>query len=144
MKIGISLVVFCIVALTGGIAVAQQKGPAEVTAERIARTVSDDCKSEIETYCKNVTAGEGRVLACLYAYEDKLPAQCEYALYDAVAQLQHFISSMTYAVNECRDDLKKFCSNIKFGEGRVLQCLNKNEAKISSRCKQALKETELR
>lgn len=144
MKIGISLVVFCIVALTGEIAVAEQKGPAEAAVERVARTVADDCKSEIETYCKNVTAGDGRVLACLYAYEDKLSARCEYALYDAVAQLEHAISSLAYAVNECRDDLTKFCSNIKFGEGRVLQCLDKNSAKVSNRCKQALKDTGLK
>jgi hypothetical protein len=59
MKIGISLVVFCIVALTGGIAVAEQKGPAEAAAEKIVQTVADGCKAELETYCKNVTAGEG-------------------------------------------------------------------------------------
>jgi len=144
MKIGISLVVFCIVALTEGIAVAEQKGPAEVMAEKMVQTVADGCKTEIETYCKNVTVGEGRVLACLYAYEDKLSAQCEYTLYDVIAQLTYAISSLAYAVNECRNDLTKFCSSIKFGEGRVLQCLDKNNSQVSSRCKQALKETGLK
>ena len=144
MKIGISLVVFCIVALTGGIAVAEQKGPAEAAAEKIVQTVADGCKTELETYCKDVTVGEGRVLACLYAYEDKLSARCEYAFYDAVAQLQHAITTVTYVANECREDLTKFCSNIKIGEGRVLQCLDKNSSKVSSRCKQALKDTGLK
>ncbi len=144
MKIGISLVVFCIVALTGGIAVAEQKGPAEAMADKMVKTVADGCKTEIETYCKNVTVGEGRVLACLYAYEDKLPVQCQYALYDTVWQLEEAIFSLAYVVSECRDDLTKFCSNIQFGEGRVLQCLDKNDAKVSSRCKQALKETGLK
>jgi cysteine rich repeat protein len=144
MKIGISLVVFCIVALTGGIAAAEQKGPAEAAAEKIVQTVADGCKTELETYCKNVTVGEGRVLACLYAYEDKLSARCEYALYDASAQLERAITTVTYVANECRDDLTKFCSNIKIGEGRVLQCLDKNSSKVSSRCKQALKDTGLK
>jgi hypothetical protein len=144
MKIGISLVVFCIVALTGGIAVAGQKGPAEAAAEKIVQTVADGCKAELETYCKNVTAGEGRVLACLYAYEDKLSARCEYALYDASAQLEHAINTVTYVANECRDDMMKLCSDIKTGEGRVLQCLDKNSSKVSSRCKQALKDTGLK
>ncbi len=144
MKIGISLVVFFIVALTGGIAVAEQKGPAEAAAEKIVQTVTDGCKAEIENYCKNVTVGEGRVLACLYAYEDKLSARCEYALYDAAAQLQHAITTMTYVGNECRDDLAKFCSDIKPGQGRVLQCIDKNDAKISQRCKQALKDSGLK
>ncbi len=144
MKIGICLVVFCIVAPVGGNAVAEQKGPAEAAAEKIVQTVTDGCKAEIETFCKNVTVGEGRVLACLYAYEDKLSARCEYALYDAAAQLQHAITTVTYVANECRDDLTKFCSNIKIGEGRVLQCLDKNSSKVSSRCKQALKDTGLK
>ncbi len=144
MKIGISLAVFCIIALTGSIAVAEQKGPDEAVAEKMAQTVVSGCKTEIETYCKNVTVGQGRVLACLYAYEDKLQAECVYALYDAIAQLEYTLSSLVYTINECRDDLTKFCSNIKFGEGRVLQCLDKNSSKISSRCKQALKDTGLK
>jgi hypothetical protein len=141
MKIGISLVAFCIITLMGGIALADQKGPAEVAAEKIVQTVADGCKVEIETYCKSVTVGEGRVLACLYAYEDKLSAPCEYALYDASAQLQHAVTTLSYVVNECRDDLSKFCSDIKPGQGRLLQCLDKNDAKVSQRCKQALKDT---
>ncbi len=144
MKIGISLAVFCIIALTGSIAVAEQKGPAEAAAEKIVRTVADGCKAEIETYCKNVMAGEGRVLACLYAYEDKLSARCEYALYDAAAQLQHAVTTLTYVANECRDDLEKFCSDIRPGQGRLLQCIDKNDAKVSQRCKQALKDAGLK
>jgi len=144
MKIGIGMVMLCIVALTGGHAVAEQKGPAEAAAAKIVQTVADGCKTEIETYCKDVTVGEGRVLACLYAYEDKLSAQCESALYDSAAQLQYAVTTMAYAVNECRDDLTKLCSDIKFGEGRVLQCLDKNSEKVSSRCKKALKETGLK
>jgi len=51
-------------------------------------TVANGCKAELEKYCKNVTPGEGRVLACLYAYGDKLSGRCEYALYDASVQLE--------------------------------------------------------
>ena len=144
MKIVIGLVAFCVVTLLGGVAVAEQKGPAESAAEKIVQTVADGCKAEIETYCKNVTVGEGRVLACLYAHEDKLSARCEYALYDAAAQLQRAISTLTYVVNECQYDLTKFCSDIKPGQGRLLQCIDKNDAKVSQRCKEALKSTGLR
>ncbi len=34
----------------------------------LVKTVADGCKTELETYCKNVTLGEGRILACLFAY----------------------------------------------------------------------------
>jgi hypothetical protein len=42
--------------------------------------VLDGCNSELAQYCAEVTPGEGRLLACLYAHEDKLSGQCERAL----------------------------------------------------------------
>jgi hypothetical protein len=130
-KISISLVVLGCMLLLGGMALAEQ-GPVEIVAE--------GCKKDIETYCKGVTPGEGRVLACLYAYQDKLSNRCEYALYDAAAQLEKAINALTYLANECRDDLKTFCSDVKPGEGRLIQCIEKNKEKISARCKQAIKD----
>ena len=106
--------------------------------------VAKGCEKEIKKYCKDVTPGEGRGLACLYAYEDKLSGQCEYALYDAAVQLERAVAALSYTVNECRDDLKKYCSDIKPGEGRLLQCIEKNDAKVSKRCKQAMKDTGLK
>ena len=138
------MVVIGMVLVFGGVASAQQKGPAEAVAQGIVDSVKKGCDKELKTYCKDVTPGEGRVLACLYAYEDKLSGQCEYALYDAAVQLQRAVEALSYAVNECRDDLTKFCSDIKPGEGRLLQCLDKNNSKVSKRCKQALKDTGLK
>ncbi len=114
------------------------------SAEGLIDSVAKGCDKELKSYCREVTPGEGRVLACLYAFSDKLSGQCEYALYDAAAQLERVVNALAYAANECRDDLKTYCSDIKPGEGRLLQCLQKNDAKINKRCKQALKETGLK
>ena len=111
-RIMLCMVVFCIVTLVAGIAVAQQKDPAGAVAMGVVKTVAEGCKTELETYCKNVTPGEGRGLACLYAYEDKLSNRCEYALYDAMAQLERAVNALSYAVNECRDDLKAYWSDV--------------------------------
>jgi hypothetical protein len=112
--------------------------------QKLIESVAKGCEKELKTYCKDVTPGEGRVLACLYAHEDKLSGQCEYALYDAAAQLERALNALSYAANECRDDLTKFCSDIKPGGGRLMQCIDKNDAKVSKRCKQALKDTGLK
>lgn len=125
------VVVFCIVAVAGS-ASAQQA---------LVETLAKGCEKELTTYCKDVTMGEGRGLACLYAYSDKLSAQCEYALYDAAAQLERALTALTYVANECRTELKTYCSETKPGEGRLLQCLDKNSAKASKRCSAALQET---
>jgi hypothetical protein len=109
--------------------------------EGLIDSVAKGCEKELNTFCKGVTPGEGRVLACLYAYSDKLSGQCEYALFDAAVQLERAVAALSYLANECRDDLMTFCSAINPGEGRLLQCIEKNDAKVSERCKQALKDT---
>ena len=64
-------------------------------AEDVIETVAKGCEKELTSYCKDVTPGEGRILACLYAHSDKLTGQCEYALYDAAAQLERFVAALT-------------------------------------------------
>jgi hypothetical protein len=110
----------------------------------LVQTVADGCKKELDTYCKDVTPGQGRVLACLYAHSDKLSGQCEYALYDAAAQLERAVAALSYVVNECRDDLETLCSDVPAGEGRLMNCLEKNDKKVSERCKQAMKDVGLK
>ena len=123
--------------LSMGIAGANaQQGPIE--------TVANGCKTEIQTYCSKVIPGQGRILACLYAHGDKVSARCEYAVYDAAAQLERAVAALSYVANECDADLEKFCETVAPGQGRLLECLEKNDKKVSSRCKQALKDVGLK
>ncbi len=110
----------------------------------LLETVVNGCKAELEKYCSNVTPGEGRLLACLYAYEDKLSGRCEYALYDAASRLERVVTALAYTANECSSDLKQYCAGVAAGEGRLLECLQKNDAKVSKRCKQARKDVGLK
>ena len=110
--------------------------------EDLVKQVVDGCKVELEKYCKDVTPGERRVLACLYARSDKLSSKCEYALYDAAVQLERAVAALAYVANECDADLEKLCSAVKPGEGRLINCLQKNEKQVSNRCKQAVKKVE--
>lgn len=112
--------------------------------QSLVETVANGCKVEIEDYCKAVTPGQGRVLACLYAHGDKLSGQCEFALYDAAAQLERAVAALSYVVNECAADLDQLCQDVRAGEGRLLECLEKNDPKVSSRCKQALENVGLK
>jgi cysteine rich repeat protein len=129
------MVVIGIVLVFSGGASAQQS---------LIESVAKGCEKEIKTYCKDVTPGEGRVLACLYAYWNRLSDQCDYALYDAASQLSRAVATLSFVVNECRDELKTYCADIHPGEGRLIQCLDRNDAKVSKRCKQALKDTGLK
>lgn len=110
----------------------------------IVETVAKGCETELNTYCKGVTPGEGRILSCLYAYGDKISGQCEFALYDAAAQLERFVAALSYVANECGDDIDEYCANVEMGEGRILACLEAQGTKIQGRCDQALKDVGLK
>lgn len=139
----ILLAAFCL-ALSMNACAAPKKPEAQPAPSAAAQgpmtTFLQGCQSELDTYCKTVTPGENRLLACIYAHEDKLSSRCEYALYDAAAQLEHAVAALSYAAAECDDDLEKYCATTELGEGRLLACLDRNSKKISGRCKQALKD----
>jgi hypothetical protein len=115
-------------------------GVTDAWSQDLIKSVKDGYKTELDTSCKDVTPGEGRLLACLYAREDKLSRRCEYALYDASAQLDRAINALVYVANECDADIEKHCADIEPGKGRVLACLKKNEKDIGERCKEAVKD----
>jgi hypothetical protein len=129
------LMVVGVITMFAGGAAAQQ-GPVE--------TVAKGCKKELESYCSGVTPGQGRVLACLYAYGDKLSGRCEYALYDAAVQLERAVAALTFVASECEDDLEKFCASVPAGEGRLLNCLDEQGDKVSDRCRQAIRDVGLK
>ena len=107
-------------------------------AQDILQTVQEGCAPEIAAYCSQVSPGEGRLLACFYAHEDKLSGQCQYALYSASAQLEQAVSALDYLATQCRDDILKLCAEVQVGEGRVLECLKTNSASVSAACNQAV------
>ena len=108
------------------------------TAEDIVSDVQKGCGVEIEKYCSQVSMGEGRLLACFYAHEDKLSGQCQFALYSAAAQLEHAVSALNYVAGQCEDDIMAHCAEVQLGEGRILDCLNTNADSVSAECKAAV------
>ena len=112
--------------------------------ESLADSVKKACHKELTTFCKGVPAGQARILACLYAFEDKVSDQCVYAVYDAAAQLEQAVQAVKFAASQCQADLQKFCADVKPGKGRALACLVKNAKDVSAQCKDALKQTGLK
>ena len=106
----------------------------------LANQVKDGCKTELGSFCKDVTPGEGRLLACLYAFEDKLSSRCDYALYDAASRLDHAVTALAHGATECKSDIEKHCAGVESGEGRIIECLEKHKDKVSERCKHAMKD----
>jgi len=115
-----------------------------LAAESLVDEVKKACNTELTTFCKGVKPGEGRVLACLYAFEDQVSDKCTYAVYNAAAELEQAVNALKFAATQCKDDLLKYCADVQAGEGRGLACLEKNEKTVSQACKDALKQTGLK
>ena len=116
-------------------------GQARAAEESLAGKVKKACSKELSTFCKGVPEGQGRILACLYAFQDKVSDACAYAVYDAADQLESAATAVKFAYNQCQADLQKFCADVKMGEGRGLSCLQKHDKDVSQQCKDALKQT---
>ncbi len=113
-------------------------------AQSLAEAVLAGCEAELRDHCGEVTPGEGRLLACLYAHGDKLSGRCEFALYDAAARLERAVSALTYNASACRSAIQAWCAGARAGEGRILECLEGTGDRVSATCTQALADVGLR
>ena len=111
--------------------------------EGIVERALKACQPEIESYCSQVTLGDGRLLACFIAHEDKLSGQCSWALYEAMDELEAFMNAVAYLAESCWDDIVEHCGEVQMGEGRVALCLLDHEGEVSPACKEAMNEVEL-
>ncbi|MEE4277443.1 MAG: cysteine rich repeat-containing protein [Halieaceae bacterium] len=99
------------------------------------------CESDLEAYCSQVTPGEGRLLHCVAAHEDKISGQCGYALYQGAVLLEQLSAAIVYLAQSCAEELQTMCSEVEMGEGRVLACLEANQSALGDSCATALSDT---
>lgn len=71
---------------------------------RAAEIASEACHADIRTYCEGVTPGEGRILACLQAYRDRVSEPCDEVLvqWQAPNILKDFKTTRLYPTLEER------------------------------------------
>ncbi len=87
---------------------------------------SEPCRAEMEKFCKDVAAGQGRVLKCLQEHDADLSAECR-AYVNTAAQ---------YVV--CLDDIMRLCPKTQPGGARGMKCLRSHQGELSDECKREL------
>ena len=100
------------------------------------------CADETNKYCSTVTPGEGRLLYCMQAHEDKISAKCAYELGEAAARFQTSEDNLRDAINACKTEITGVCGKTPPGEGRVAACLIANKSTLSKNCAEALQKIE--
>jgi hypothetical protein len=110
----------------------------------IPQSVVLNCAGDIKNYCSNITIGGGRVVACLFAHNDKISGQCTFAMIEASEALNATLAALRHLAKttSCRSDLKQYCRGIPAGGGRLYRCLRKNKATLTNECRAALPKAE--
>jgi hypothetical protein len=116
-------------------------GANSMAQESLLEHLVKSCEDDIKSYCSQVTPGNGRILHCMAAHEDKISGRCQYAFYQAASILEQLATATAYVASQCATDIEAYCSDVRMGEGRVLACLTKNEADLSDACEQAIADT---
>lgn len=112
-----------------------------VAQDSLLEYVVTSCDADLKQYCSQVTPGQGRLLHCVAAHEDKLSGQCQYALYQAASLLEQLSVAIAYVAQSCETEIKTLCGEVKAGEGRVLACLEENGESLGDSCKKAIADT---
>ena len=96
------------------------------------------CVRDIKKYCKTVTPGEGRVIYCLQAYEDKINPECTFELEDSLSKVQASTDGLKNAIAACKAEIAGVCGKIVPGQGRIAACLSANKSTASKDCADAI------
>jgi Golgi apparatus protein 1 len=100
------------------------------------------CAKDIKKYCRTVTPGEGRMVYCMQAHEDKISPGCVYDVEQFVSDLHASTEVLKDAVNACRTDIASKCGTVQPGKGRIAACLVSNKATVSKDCADAIQKVE--
>ena len=118
---------------------------AKAIQERLAAQIAklqNSCADEIKKYCSTVTPGEGRLLYCMQAHEDKISAKCAYEMEETAARFQTSADNLRDAINACKTEITGVCGKTVPGQGRIAACLLANKSTLSTNCAEALQKIE--
>jgi hypothetical protein len=107
------VVMFCLSLWNGKTLYAENKGP---------------CADDVAKFCKDVKPGGGGIAKCLKKHANELSAGCKEGITEKKQKAKDFTEA-------CRNDLAKYCKDVKRGGGRMVQCLKKHENELSAECK---------
>ncbi len=125
--------------ILGPLAITLMLGAA--TTERLAaQSIFESCETDLKAFCSQVTPGNGRILSCFYAHEDKLSDSCDIAIEDQASLLDSFFETVRYVMDRCADDIQMHCAGVKFGGGRIFSCLVEKTSSLTDSCKQLVSE----
>jgi hypothetical protein len=109
----------------------------EKLAAEVAK-LENSCADDIKKYCSDVTPGEGRMIYCMQAHEDKISPKCAFDLEEAATDVQLSADNLKDAITACHAEITGVCGTTQPGQGRIAACLIANKSTASKNCVEAL------
>jgi hypothetical protein len=100
--------------------------------------LENSCADDIKKYCSDVTPGEGRMIYCMQAHEDKISPKCAFDLEEAATDVQLSADNLKEAISACKAEITGVCGSTLPGQGRIAACLMANKSTASKSCGDAL------
>ena len=113
----------------------------EKLAAKITK-LENACAGDIKKYCRTVTPGEGRMIYCMHAHEDKISPKCAYELGETAGSVQATSDLLKDGVIACKAEISGVCGKIQPGQGRIAACLIANKSTASKDCADAIQKVE--
>ena len=106
--------------------------------EAYAAALKANCGKQMKSYCKGVSEGRGRLLSCLYAHDDRLPAKCAVTVDASLERLGMMLGALANVVRVCEADAKRLCGGVEPGNGHLVDCLSQARRSVSAQCNATL------
>jgi Golgi apparatus protein 1 len=122
-----------------------QTSPGKTIVEKLTAKIAkleSTCASDIKKYCKDVTPGEGRMIYCMQAHEDKISPKCAFELGETAGSVQATSDLLKDGVVACKAEITSVCGKIQPGQGRIAACLIANKSTASKNCADAIQKVE--
>jgi Cysteine rich repeat len=140
---GLGLVLSLVILAVGS--ASAQTDIAKAIQEKLAAEATkleNSCADDIKKFCSTVTPGEGRMIYCMQAHEDKISPKCAFDLEEAATDVQLSVDNLKDAIIACKTEITGVCGKTQPGQGRIAACLIANKSTASKSCVEALDKIE--
>jgi hypothetical protein len=87
------------------------------------------CQADVQRLCPNTKPGADRS-RCMREHQDQVSPGCREFFGKVADERTERVRSLV----ACRGDVRKFCKDVKAGEGRIVECLQQHKGELSGEC----------
>jgi hypothetical protein len=102
-------------------------------ARRYIEEFGRSCRADVDQFCAGIDPGGGRMLGCLAQHQLDISASCQSEM-TRIADARERIAALR---SGCKADVERLCKGVPPQAGPLLECLQANEASLSSECSAA-------